>query len=93
MSSASATRTTPASSVYGSPRRRWPMIALQRLGDDHGALRLVVDLLQKLPQLRLGEEQAVGLVIGAVDGHADVVQERPGGDHDLARRGGPSRGR
>ena len=27
MSSASATRTTPASSVYGSPRRRWPMIA------------------------------------------------------------------
>ena len=27
MSSASATRTTPASSVIGSPRRRWPMIA------------------------------------------------------------------
>ena len=27
MSSASATRTTPASTVYGSPRRRWPMIA------------------------------------------------------------------
>ena len=26
MSSASATRTTPASSVYGSPRRRWPMM-------------------------------------------------------------------
>ncbi len=26
MSSASATRTTPASTVYGSPRRRCPMI-------------------------------------------------------------------
>ena len=27
MSSASATRTIPASTVIGSPRRRWPMIA------------------------------------------------------------------
>ena len=27
MSSASATRTIPASIVNGSPRRRWPMIA------------------------------------------------------------------
>ena len=57
---------------------------VQRLGDHDGALGgVLVDVGEQLAQLALGEEEAEGLVIGAVDRHADVVQQRPGGDHDL----------
>ena len=45
--------------------------------------RLPVDVGEQLAQLALGEEEAVGLVVGAVDRHADVVQQRPGRDDDL----------
>ena len=38
--------------------------------------RVVVDVGEQLAQLALGEEEAVGLVVGAVDRHADVVQQR-----------------
>ena len=35
----------------------------------------------------LGEEEAVGLVVGAVDRHADVVQQRAAGDDHLGVAG------
>ena len=43
---------------------------------------------QALERRSLGEEEAVGLVVGAVDRHADVVQQGAAGDDDLgvARR-------
>ena len=36
---------------------------------------------EQLTELAVGDEEAVGLVVGAVDAHAAVVQKRPG-DHD-----------
>ena len=56
---------------------------MQRLGHDDRALRLAVDVLEQPRQPVGGEEQRVRLVVGAVDGHADAVQQRSGGDHDL----------
>ena len=47
------------------------------------ALRLLVDVAEQPLQRLAGEEEAVGLVVGAVDRHADVVQQRASGDHDL----------
>ena len=38
---------------------------------------------EQLAQLALGQKQAVGLVIGAVDRHADVVEQRSRRDDDL----------
>ncbi len=55
--------------------------AVEDLGDDDGQLRLLVDAVEQGAQLRLGEEEAVGLVVGAVDRHARVVEHRPR-DHD-----------
>ena len=57
---------------------------VQRLGDHHRPLgRVLVDGREQLAQLALGEEEAVGLVVGAVDRHPDVVEQRSGGDDDL----------
>ena len=83
MSSASATRTIAASIVSGLPRERWRDHRVHRLGDDDRALRLVVDALQQLRQLVRAEEQRVRLVVGAVHGHPDAVQERRRRDDDL----------
>ena len=57
---------------------------VQRLGDHDRPLgRILVDVVQQLAQLPLGEEEAECLVVGAVDRHPDVVQQRTGRDHDL----------
>ena len=56
---------------------------MQRLRDHDRSLRLIVDGLEQLAELALGEEQAVGLVVGAVDRKPDVVEQRPGGHHYL----------
>ena len=56
---------------------------LQRLGHDDGALGLLVDAVEQLAHLRLGEEEAPVLVVASVDRHADVVQERREHDDDL----------
>ena len=56
---------------------------LQRLRDDDGELGLVVDAVEQLAHLRLGEEEAPVLVVAPVDRHADVVQERREDDDDL----------
>ena len=83
MSSASATRTMPASSVSGLPSARWLMIACSTSDDDHGLVGLLVEAVEQLAQLRLGEEEAEVLVAVAVDRHADAVQERAEHDDDL----------
>ena len=49
---------------------------LQHLGDDHGQVRLLVDPVEQLAQLRLGEEEAEVLVAVAVHRHADAVRQR-----------------
>ena len=81
MSSASATRRMPASSASVAVGA----VADDRLEhlDDHGRLRLAVDLVEQLAQLRLGEEEAEVLVPSAVDGHADTVEERREHHRDL----------
>ncbi len=56
---------------------------VQRLGHDHRALGLLVDVPEQGGQPLGGQEQAVGLVVGAVDRHAGVVEEAGGGDHHL----------
>ena len=56
---------------------------LEHLGDDHGERRLLVDAVQELARLRLGEEEAPVLVAVAVHGHADAVEKRGEDDHDL----------
>ena len=56
---------------------------LQHLGADDGQLGLLVDPVEQLAHLRLGEEKAPVLVAVAVHGHADAVQERAEHDHDL----------
>ena len=56
---------------------------LEHLGDDDRAVGLVIDALEQLPQLRLGEEEAPVLVAAPVHGHADAVRERCEDDDDL----------
>ena len=51
-------------------------------------LGLVVDTVEQLAHLRLGEKEAPVLVIAPVDRHADVVQERREDDDDLGVVGG-----
>ena len=53
---------------------------LQHLGDDHRAVGLLVDPVEQLAELRLGEEEAPVLVAAPVDGHPDAVRQR--GEHD-----------
>ena len=48
-----------------------------------GQLGLVVEPFQKLALLGLCQEEAEILVTVAVDGHADAMQKRAEGDHDL----------
>ena len=83
MSSASATRTTPASIVIGSPRRRWPITACSASADHDRPLGLLVDPLEQQRQPVGGQEEAERLVVGAVDRHAGVVEQAAGGDHHL----------
>ena len=47
---------------------------LQHLGADDGQLGLLVDPVEQLAHLRLGEEEAPVLVTVAVHGHADAMQ-------------------
>jgi hypothetical protein len=56
---------------------------VQDLGGDDRALRLAVGAGQQPLQGAVGEEQRVGLVVGAVDRHADVVQQSAAGDDHL----------
>ena len=56
---------------------------VQRLGDDHRPLGLVVDVGQQRSELVGGQEQAVALVVLAVDRHPDAVEQAAGRDHDL----------
>ncbi len=56
---------------------------LEHFRDDHRERRLLVDPLEELARLRLGQEEAPVLVAVAVDRHADAVQERGEHDHDL----------
>ena len=83
MSSASATRTIPASSVSGSPSARCGVIALQHLGDHDRALGLVVDAVEHARQHVGGDEEAPVLVAAPVDRHPDAVQQAPQRDDDL----------
>jgi hypothetical protein len=56
---------------------------VEDLRDDDRALRLAVAALQQPRQGAVGEEQRVGLVVGAVDRHADVVQQGAAGNDHL----------
>src|SRR4051812_6241351 len=56
---------------------------VHRLGDQHRPLRLLVDARQQRAELVGGQEQRVALVVGAVDRHPGVVEERRRGDDDL----------
>ena len=56
---------------------------VQRLGDDDRPLGLLVGAGQQLAELVGGQEQAVALVVLAVDRHAHAVQQAGGGDHHL----------
>jgi hypothetical protein len=56
---------------------------VQRLGNDDRSLRLLVDVGEEVAELALNEEQAVGLVVRAVDRQPDVVEQRPRRDHHL----------
>ena len=63
----------------GLERQRLAVLAvardhLQHLADEHGELGLVVEPVEQLARLRLGEEEAEVLVAVAVDRHADAVQ-------------------
>jgi hypothetical protein len=58
---------------------------VERLGDHDGPLSgVAVDVGQQLAQLALGQKQAVGLVVGAMDRHPDVVQQRAGRNHHFS---------
>ena len=59
---------------------------LQHLRDDDGPVGLVVDPVEQLAQLRLGEEEAEVLVAVAVHRHADAVGERGQRDDHLGVR-------
>jgi hypothetical protein len=56
---------------------------LQHLDGDHGQVGLIVDPVQQLPHLRLGQEEAHVLVPVAMHGHAHAVQEGAERDDDL----------
>ena len=56
---------------------------VQRLGRDDRPLGLLVDVRQQRAELVGGEEQAVALVVIAVDRHPDAVQEAGPRDHHL----------
>ena len=56
---------------------------VQRLRHHHRALRLAVAAFEQAAQLVGGEEQRVGLVVGAMDLHPHAVEERGGRDHHL----------
>jgi hypothetical protein len=56
---------------------------VQRLGDHHGQLGIRVGVGEQLAQLALGEKEAEGLVVDAVDRHAHVVQKSSRRDHHL----------
>ena len=56
---------------------------VQDLGIDHAQLGVVVAAREQLCGALVDHEQAVGLVVGTVDGHADVVEQGAAGDHDL----------
>ena len=88
MSSASATRTTPRLQRVGLAAAAVADDRVQDLGSDDRALGLAIGLGEQALEGAVGKEEAVGLVVGAVDRHADVVQERATGDDDLgvARR-------
>ena len=59
------------------------MIACSASDDDDRPLGLLVGAGQQRPELVGGQEQAVALVVVAVDRHADAVEQAAGGDHDL----------
>jgi hypothetical protein len=56
---------------------------VQRLRDDHGKIRVFVDPLEQQRHPVGREEQAVLLVVRAVDRHPDVVEQTRRGDHHL----------
>jgi hypothetical protein len=56
---------------------------VQRLGDHHRQLGILVDAVEQQRQAVGGQKQAVLLVVGPVDRHAGVVEEAGGGEHDL----------
>ena len=60
---------------------------VQDLRRDDRPLRLVVDIGEQLVEMVGGEEQAVRLVVDAVDRHPEVVQQAAAGDHHLGVRG------
>ena len=59
------------------------MIVCSASEGDHRPLRLVVEIGEQLPQLALGEKQAVGLVVCTVDRHAHVMEQGARGDDYL----------
>ena len=83
MSSASATRTMPASIVNGCALAPVADDRVHRLGGDDRALGLLVDGGEQRAELVGGQEQAVALVVVAVDRHADAVHQAGRGDHHL----------
>ena len=56
---------------------------VERLRDDDGQLRVLVDPVEQHRHPVGGEEEAVLLVVGAVDRHAGVVEQARGRDHHL----------
>ncbi len=56
---------------------------MQRLGGDDRPLGLLVDVRQQRRKLVGGQEQAVALVVLAMDRHPDAVQQARGRDHHL----------
>ena len=76
MSSASAMRTIPASSVSGLPPERCEMMACRISERRIVARRGSIDLGKELAELLVRDEQAVRLVVRPVDRHAEVVQQR-----------------
>jgi len=56
---------------------------VQDLGGDDGALRLAVGIGEEPFECAAGEEEAVGLVVGAVDRHADVMEQGAARDDHL----------
>ncbi len=56
---------------------------VEHLRPHDGGLGRVVLLREQRVQLRLSDEERIGLVVGPVDGHAEVVEEGGQGDDDL----------
>ena len=83
MSSASATRTTPASSDSGSPSERCEVMHCSTSAITTVLHRLLVQALEHVGQPVGGHEQAPVLVAAAVHGHADAVPQRAQHDDHL----------